>query len=555
MTWIVNDGTANSTGITSTITVAVANDAPTVSGNDATLAYTENDGAVLVDSTLTLADVDSANLTGATITISSGFVSGGEDVLSFTAANGISGTFDNSTGILALSGSATKAQYETALESVKYENTSENPNTGNRTVSWVVTDGSDSSSAVYSTITVAAADNDAPSLGGAGGTLAYTESGAAAVIDSALTLSDGDDTNMESATVEITGGFVSGEDVLSFTNANGITHTWDSTTGVLSLSGTSSIANYKAALESVKYDNTNDDNPNTSSRTITWIVNDGDNNSAAATSTITVAGVNDAPTGADAGATLAFTEGDGASVIDSSLTLADVDDTNLDSATVQITTGYQSGEDVLAFANQSGITGSWDSTSGTLSLSGSATKEQYETALETITYNNTSDTPNTSNRTVTWIVNDGTANSTGITSTITVAVANDAPTVSGNDATLAYTENDGAVLVDSTLTLADVDSANLTGATITISSGFVSGGEDVLSFTAANGISGTFDNSTGILALSGSATKAQYETALESVKYENTSENPNTGNRTVSWVVTDGSDSSSCVFNDHGCSG
>ena len=32
--------------------------------------------------------------------------------------------------------------------------------------------------------------------------------------------------------------------------------------------------------------------------------------------------------------------------------------TNLDSATVQITTGYQSGEDVLAFANQSGITGS-----------------------------------------------------------------------------------------------------------------------------------------------------------------------------------------------------
>ena len=49
---------------------------------------------------------------------------------------------------------------------------------------------------------------------------------------------------------------------------------------------------------------------------------------------------------ADAGATLAFTEGDGASVIDSSLTLADVDDDNLDAATVQITTGYQSGEDV-----------------------------------------------------------------------------------------------------------------------------------------------------------------------------------------------------------------
>ena len=38
---------------------------------------------------------------------------------------------------------------------------------------------------------------------------------------------------------------------------------------------------------------------------------------------------------------ISFTEGNGASVIDSSLTLADVDDTNLDSATIQITTGYQ----------------------------------------------------------------------------------------------------------------------------------------------------------------------------------------------------------------------
>ena len=74
-----------------------------------------------------------------------------------------------------------------------------------------------------STITVAAADNDAPSLGEASATLSYTESGAAAVIDSALTLSDSDDTNMEGATVEITGGFVSGEDVLAFTDANGIT--------------------------------------------------------------------------------------------------------------------------------------------------------------------------------------------------------------------------------------------------------------------------------------------------------------------------------------------
>ena len=72
-----------------------------------------------------------------------------------TAANGISGNFDPPT-VLTLTGSATKAQYEAALESVTYNNTSGNPNTANRTVSWVVNDGDTNSAAVTSTITVAA---------------------------------------------------------------------------------------------------------------------------------------------------------------------------------------------------------------------------------------------------------------------------------------------------------------------------------------------------------------------------------------------------------------
>ena len=36
---------------------------------------------------------------------------------------------------------------------------------------------------------------------------------------------------------------------------------------------------YAAALQSVKYQNTNTDNPNTGNRTVTWVVNDGDANS------------------------------------------------------------------------------------------------------------------------------------------------------------------------------------------------------------------------------------------------------------------------------------
>ena len=49
---------------------------------------------------------------------------------------------------------------------------------------------------------------------------------------------------------------------------------------------------------------------------------------------------------------------------------------------------------------------------------------------ESVTYNNTSGNPNTANRTISWVVNDGDSNSAAVTSTITVAAVNDAPTVS-----------------------------------------------------------------------------------------------------------------------------
>lgn len=75
-----------------------------------------------------------------------------------------------------------------------------------------------------------------------------------------------------------------------------------------------------------------------------------------------------------------------------------------------------------------------------LSLSGTATLAQYESVLENVTYENTNtDNPNTGNRTVTWVVNDGSANSVGVTSTITVTAQNDPPAI--GDATVALDEN------------------------------------------------------------------------------------------------------------------
>jgi len=83
-------------------------------------------------------------------------------------------------------------------------------------------------------------------------------------------------------------------------------------------------------------------------------VEDGNEDSSSpsnSTFTFTIVDQNDAPVVSDAGGTLAYTEGDSATVIDSTLTITDVDDTNIESATVTISSGYQSPEDVLAFSN------------------------------------------------------------------------------------------------------------------------------------------------------------------------------------------------------------
>ena len=411
--------------------------------------------------------------------------------------------------------------------------------TATDTFTYTVSDGTITDTAEI-VITVTGV-NDPPVVSDAGATLAYTEGDSATVIDGTLTITDVDDTNMEGATITISSGYQSSEDVLAFTNANGITGSWDSSGGVLTLSGSASKANYETAFESITYQNTNTDDPDNTDRTVTWVVNDGSSNSAGVTSTITVADANDAPVVSDAGATLAYTEGDSATVIDGTLTITDVDDTNMEGATITISSGYQSSEDVLAFTNANGITGSWDSVNGVLTLSGSASKANYETAFESITYQNTNtDDPDNTDRTVTWVVNDGTSNSSGVTSTITVADVNDAPVVSDAGGTSSFSAGSSATVIDGSLTITDVDDTNMEGATITISSGYQAS-EDVLALgNTGLGIS-VESNSGGVLTLTGSTTKANYETALESVTYQNTDAgSPNTSDRIVTWLVNDG---------------
>ncbi len=113
-------------------------------------------------------------------------------------------------------------------------------------------------------------------------------------------------------------------------------------------------------IKAIRYQHQDTNAPSDGDRLIEVTVNDGTTDSAAARTTINVNPVNDAPVVAGAGGTLAYTEDDGAQVIDATLTVTDVDDTNIESATISLSGGFVSGEDVLAFANTVTITGCYN---------------------------------------------------------------------------------------------------------------------------------------------------------------------------------------------------
>ncbi|MCB9235628.1 MAG: HYR domain-containing protein [Bacteroidia bacterium] len=108
-----------------------------------------------------------------------------------------------------------------------------------------------------------------------GSVLGYIENMGAVNLTSTLTVTDSDNANQASATVSIVGNLRSCEDELLFTNQNGITGTWSAATGVLSLTGSATNANYQTALRSVQYRNNNTTNPDTNQRTVRFVTNDG----------------------------------------------------------------------------------------------------------------------------------------------------------------------------------------------------------------------------------------------------------------------------------------
>ena len=141
-------------------------------------------------------------------------------------------------------------------------------------------------------------------------TASYTENGPpVSIADVDMSIRDTDNTNMVSATITLTNAQAG--DVLSVgTLPAGITSSIDtSVPGQIrvTLTGSSSLANYATAIRAITFSNSTD-SPSTTPRVLTTTVNDGTLSSAPATTTINVTAINDAPILANTDLTVAQTE-------------------------------------------------------------------------------------------------------------------------------------------------------------------------------------------------------------------------------------------------------
>jgi hypothetical protein len=592
ITVIVNDGMANSDIATTTLSVISVNsaatidldgnDSSTIPGSDYQTSFTEGGSAIAIgDVDVTITDTDDTNIESATVTLTNPL----DGALETLAVGGslpggiIASSYNSGTGVLTLTGSATLAAYQTAIAQIQYNNASGSPDTTNRVITIVINDGDTVSNTAKTTITVSAVDsppvldldaNDSSSATGSNYKTSFTEGGSAIAIgDIDTVVGDVDSPSITSATLTLTNPLDGALETLAvngFLPSGIIASSYNPATGILTLTGSGTAAEYQAAIAQIQYNNTSA-NPNIIDRTITVVINDGILNSSAATTTIAINAVNSTPTldldGDNSSTAIGnnykgiFTEGGAAiAIADFDTAIADIDDTNIESATITLTNPLNGVLESLA-VNGSLPTGiiasSYNPVTGILTLTGSATLSNYQTAIAQIQYNNTSANPAVTDRVITVTTNDGTANSSAAASTITIAAVNNAPvldldsnnssTVIGNDYKTSFTEGGSAIAIgDIDILINDVDNTSIQSASITLTNP-LDGGLEALSINGVlpSGIAASsYNSSTGILSLTGNATLADYQTAITQVRYNNTSLNPTATDRSITVVTNDG---------------
>ncbi|WP_285907335.1 tandem-95 repeat protein, partial [Pseudodesulfovibrio pelocollis] len=157
--------------------------------------------------------------------------------------------------------------------------------------------------------------------------------------------------------------------------------------------------------------------------------------------------------------------------------------------------------------------------------------------------------------TFTYTVSDGRGGFDTATVTLNITPVNDAPTLDLNateqnaDFAAIYMAGEAPVSIAGTIAISDVDSAMMSKAVITLTNARPG---DVLDTDGVSGLFVDVDATTGgriVVTLSGTATAAEYESAIKAITFANTADDPGFGTRQITVQVTDAEGGQSLASN------
>ena len=626
-TFIADPGYATTMDIP-TDYVPPLNATPAISISGTNLAYTEGSTATQIDASATISDADGdADWDGGTLEIQ--ITTNGEDAdqisISDTDGDGtaitVSGTniLSNGTDIGDLSASegivtngtkltitfdadATNSFVQEVLQSIRYNNTSDDPGASNRTITFTATDVNAASSSDTRIISFTPVNNE-PTLTATVSNPTFTEGGAAASLFTSTDINTAESgqniTGLSFTITNVTNGSnerinVDGTTIVLTHGTNGTSAGNSLNYSVMVIGTTATVTmtggNLSVAAAETMYDNmsyqNNSNSPSTSNRVVTLTsiqdsggtANGGDNTgSLAVASTVSVVQNNDEPTLTANGSNPTFTEGGSAgslfsgtsiSTVESgqtikgfTFTISNVADginevVNVDGTAIVLThgtSGSTAGNSLSYSVTVIGTTATVALTGGTISTA------TTQTLIDNVSYQNNSNAPSTSNRVVTLTsIQDsgGTANggddtaSISVASTVTVVGVNDEPTLTATGIDPTFTEDGDEVDVFESVTASTVeDGQTIQSFSITISNVndgieervYVDGSvvlllSGALGTTSNNSLFFTvsYAGSTATISFSGGDLSSNdFQTLIDELKYENTSDNPTVGTRSI----------------------
>ena len=568
--FLINDSEQVNSMASATIQMLLLNDNPPVIANPLTyLNFVEGelDPVSIASIDLTLTDSDHNEyffMTNATlqlypvpvssyenVSVDTGVVSAGYDVVQ---------SYDPDTGTLTILGDAPVSSYEALFRSSVYQNTIEEPLPGVRTITMQVYDGDNMSNVQRVRVNVIAVNDRAPDVNTSPNPFIFTERTHPVAISDGLIISDPDsgDFPIANMTFQITNPLDHEMEILTVTEFGAVMFQfYDS---VLLLSGPASVEEFQRTISTLTYNNLAEE-PNSTTRIIAVRASDGDFYSQVEYIQVAIELVNDLPVISFPvqERMVNYVEGGGPLSIAGNITITDNDHSQLIQFTVMITNPLDMPNEILSVNNtlpdDVNITISYSAEEGLLTLIGSASLEDYQTILRTLTYENAEANPgfpDTDPRMIEFVAFDGQNYSTSVQVLLTFDSVNDAPIFDlngggdeGANFTTSFTEEGGPVMVTSPdAVLFDIDNTSLAYVRVTITNP-LDGTNELLS--VSGNLSDAFDLAyisydppSGVLMIAGLDATENFEAAIASVTYNNLADEPDYTTRLVSFVASDG---------------